>query len=511
MRSSSLAVGVFAIAAAGLVQCFGPTEIEVVLSTNVPCTSVINSAIALGPPGDDSRGVVGTASSCSADGGIGTLYVGPSGGIGDEIEIRATLGVSKAADACTAPDFTGCIVARRQLRFTPHTRLVLPIEFDQDCLGQPCGPNTTCVDGACVDAGVPPCPEDICTLGDGGAAEAGPTPDGGACTPIGPLNVAGIGFAPRLHVLRLPSGFAVAWEDAPPSGARNLVVSVIDLAGNVAKAVTLGSVKSSSDGFSDVGTDGTSFAAARLVSGSLSTLLVPIQGGTATSTNATVTLGSLSTRGFLATSPQTFAFVGGDPSGTGVDAVSWNVALSQFQPSTPDTTDLGNPAELTASNGLTFISYAKNDGTCTILTCTGSFPSGACTPAAVQSCASVHAGATASQNVILAVRASNGFVTTYNASNTGLPGFFASSAPEGVLVVPAGGDDVREVWATGQELDTVFVASNGVVIGLPRTVVPSNQTTLDDFDAIGGLSSNEWAYTYYDGATGQIVFARECP
>ena len=510
MRSSLGFIGVLIVAATGLVQCLGPTEIEVALSTDVPCSSVLSTAVAVGPPGDDSRSAARTTTDCSADGGIGTLYVTPSGGIDDEIEIRATLGLSTPADQCGQPNFDGCVVARRQLRFTPHTRLVVPIELDQSCLDHPCDPNSTCVDGACVDAGVPPCANDICTLGDGGAPDAAPPPDGGPCTPLGPLPVASVAFEPPIHLLRLPAGqFAVAWENAPSSGARDLVVATIDAAGNVGSKLSLGTVTSSSDSFSDVGTDGANFAAAENVGGTLFALLLPVQGGTPTTTKASVSVAMLSRRGFLRTAAEQFAFVGNDTSGAGLDVIGWTLSTSAFASVQRDTVDPGYFADLTTSNGLTFISYAKPDDTCTLITCTGAFPSGSCTPESIGGCASVHAGATASQSVILGTRNPSGYAAAYKDGTTGnipLLGFAAGD----VLVVPAAGDDVRAVWATGQELDTVLVTSAGNAIGAPTTAIPANSIALDDFDAIGTPASDEWATAYYDPTTTQIFFARFC-
>jgi hypothetical protein len=44
-----------------------------------------------------------------------------------------------------APKDGGCIVARREIAFVPHTPLKLPIELDQVCLGFKCPEGKTCV------------------------------------------------------------------------------------------------------------------------------------------------------------------------------------------------------------------------------------------------------------------------------------------------------------------------------------------------------------------------------
>ncbi|HEY1956977.1 MAG TPA: hypothetical protein VGH28_15265 [Polyangiaceae bacterium] len=505
MRSPSAVLGALALAGVGLVQCLGPTEIEVELSTDVPCANVKNAAIAVGPAGDDSRAVSATTTICSTDGGIGTLYVTPSGGIDDEVEIRATLGVSAQADQCAAPDFAGCVVARRQLRFDPHTRLVLPIELEQDCVDKQCDPNSTCVGGACVDAGVAECASGICSLG--GAPDASPASDAG-CSPIGPVTVSGIPFAPRLHVLRLGSNtFAVAWEDGVASGARNLVAATIDAGGSVGQPVTLGSVAAAGDSFSDVGTDGTSFAAARIVSGALTTVLVPIQGGALTTTPATpVVISSLSPRGFLQTAPGHFVFLGGHSSGTGVDAIDWAAASSSFTPTPIDTTDVGQPAELMTSNGLTFVTFANGDGTCTLYTCSGAFPSSSCPKAIVGECSGLHAGATASQSVILGVLTPAGTTSAYKVGS-GLSGVLSNSNSQ-ALVLPAGADNVRVVWGDVQDFYTELVDDSGSALAQPK-IIATASPTLADFDALGG-PGDEWAYVYYDATKQQMIFGRLC-
>src|SRR5262245_43212128 len=131
-------------------SCLAPTEITLVLSTDVPCASIRGTAIAIGAPGDDKTGIATSVQRCSDDGGIGTLVVVPSGSIDDSVAVRVMLGMQSDPETCKEPDFTGCVVARRALRYVPHHPLTLPIELSGACVNQPCDPNTSCVDGTCV-------------------------------------------------------------------------------------------------------------------------------------------------------------------------------------------------------------------------------------------------------------------------------------------------------------------------------------------------------------------------
>lgn len=150
-------------------SCLSPTEIVLELSTNVMCSFVaLNGvAIAIGAPGSDMTSTTTTAMTCSSDGGIGSLVVVPSGSSEGEIGIRVTLGVGVMTDQCAGPSYTGCIVARRALRYNPHTPLTLPIELDQACESVGCSADSTCVAGTCVDASVGPC-TGVCNVEDAG-------------------------------------------------------------------------------------------------------------------------------------------------------------------------------------------------------------------------------------------------------------------------------------------------------------------------------------------------------
>jgi len=137
--------------------CLTATEISVEVTTDVPCndTGVQSTTISVGQlgPGLDERPAAASQTRCT-DGYIGALVVVPSGANDEAVAFKVTTGVGKSADQCPAAGGPGCIVARRALRFLPHTRLDVPVAMRGSCVGVVCDPTSTCVMGACVPATV---------------------------------------------------------------------------------------------------------------------------------------------------------------------------------------------------------------------------------------------------------------------------------------------------------------------------------------------------------------------
>lgn len=151
-------VGVTILAAA----CREPTEITIAITTDVPCNEVALAggvAIRVGT----STSVESNASSavvapdCKA-GVIGTLAIVPSSSVDDQVAIEVAvasrsnpaLPFIKSVD-CDPQNPGNCIIAKRVLRYIPHTALDLPIHLSLKCAGVKCAnPNETCVDGTCV-------------------------------------------------------------------------------------------------------------------------------------------------------------------------------------------------------------------------------------------------------------------------------------------------------------------------------------------------------------------------
>jgi hypothetical protein len=232
-------------------SCLDPTEIEVVVSTDVACNVVTQNgvAIAIGKPGDDSIAAAGNTHDCSSDGGIGTLVVLPHG-IGDSVGIRVMLGVDASVENCDESHaFAGCIVARRSVSFIPHRPLTLPIELQSSCIGKICDPSSTCFNGTCVDAGVT-CDGGACELPDSG----GPPPP--TCRASGPTPVIASALPNTPHLARLPGGGWLVTYVVGSGSAKSLFGSFIDSSGVAGNPTVISSLPSSQGVTGPLGTDG---------------------------------------------------------------------------------------------------------------------------------------------------------------------------------------------------------------------------------------------------------------
>jgi len=174
------ALGGLAVAlpfALSLVDCREPTQVTLEISTDAECTDVRGTTIGVGKlVALENKPAVAETAACSSSGRIGSLVVVPSGDKDEEVTIRVVTGVGKSPEACVNDGFKGgCIVARRTMRYLPHTPLNLPIEMNVDCLDIPCEATETCFKGQCVSPKIDPvkCDLGACrpTAGDGGAPD----------------------------------------------------------------------------------------------------------------------------------------------------------------------------------------------------------------------------------------------------------------------------------------------------------------------------------------------------
>lgn len=138
------------------VACRSPTQITLVVTTDLECSKVTGTSIAVGRLGElaDKPAASTTAYCDRSSGRIGTLVVVPSGDRGEEVALRVVSGVGKGVEACTLAPGDTCVVARRALRFIPHKELVLNVAMRSACIGKPCAKDETCVQGNCVKAAV---------------------------------------------------------------------------------------------------------------------------------------------------------------------------------------------------------------------------------------------------------------------------------------------------------------------------------------------------------------------
>ncbi len=143
------------IAVAGVIACATPTQVEVVISTDVPCESVRGLAVAVGSDARSEGQAPGSASVTPlCDGGaLGTLFVKPGDGRGSGLFVKVVLASDAPLDRCLA-DATqpGCIVARRVLAFESGRTLRLPVPQTATCRARGCANSETCALGTCVDA-----------------------------------------------------------------------------------------------------------------------------------------------------------------------------------------------------------------------------------------------------------------------------------------------------------------------------------------------------------------------
>ena len=152
--------------------CQSPTEITFVLTTDQPCASLGGTAISVGVLGTelDRKPATTVSKTCDdATHSLGKLVVTPSGASNAEVAARIVVGVGKSAEQCIVDGFVGgCIVARRALRFIPHTPLTVAVALEKACLDNPCAPTQTCSRGACIDAHAQDCQGSAC---DGGTPQ----------------------------------------------------------------------------------------------------------------------------------------------------------------------------------------------------------------------------------------------------------------------------------------------------------------------------------------------------
>jgi outer membrane protein assembly factor BamB len=170
-RIAAVALGL-AVGASGA-GCRSATEITLRIHTDMRCRDSGGTTITVGLLGEiELKAPIATTEACdSTSGTIGTIVLVPSGASGDEVAVKVVTGLDRPASQCLAPDYgPGCIVARRSLRYIPHTALELDIFMAATCSGVRCEPSETCDAGTCVSA----------TIDDPEACATGP------CGPSGP-------------------------------------------------------------------------------------------------------------------------------------------------------------------------------------------------------------------------------------------------------------------------------------------------------------------------------------
>ncbi len=149
-----VSTGLIALALTTGVSCLDPTQITVVVSTDVRCEDTKGTSFVGGRPGGLDLDTPATSTTDCAQGRIGTLVSTPSGDKNADAAFAVVMGVDRPVSECTSADhFKGCIVQRRLLRYIRHTPLELPVTMWLVCKDVECGPDTTCArSGKCVPA-----------------------------------------------------------------------------------------------------------------------------------------------------------------------------------------------------------------------------------------------------------------------------------------------------------------------------------------------------------------------
>jgi hypothetical protein len=161
MRWAGPAVAVCMSLSLGVVaSCRDATQVEAALRTSVPSDRSHSVAFWASHSGRLSTPSLESGAPWQDDGRIGTVAVVPhADDRGPALVLRAAMGLrGRSAASCTDDaDLTGCIIARRTLRFEPHTRLRVPVTLYLSCEGVRCSDDSTCnALGKCVSAAVDP-------------------------------------------------------------------------------------------------------------------------------------------------------------------------------------------------------------------------------------------------------------------------------------------------------------------------------------------------------------------
>ncbi len=149
-RTTTAAVlGGLVVAWVSVGACRSPTEITVVLATDLPCDG-LTARVGAGASFGDGAACVAGARHGIQD--LGSIVLVPSGDQGAALTVVATVARGKKPVDCDPAGDLDCVVARRKLRFIPHSPLTIPVDLRAACLGKACGSDTTCVLGECLSA-----------------------------------------------------------------------------------------------------------------------------------------------------------------------------------------------------------------------------------------------------------------------------------------------------------------------------------------------------------------------
>jgi len=138
-----------------LAACRSPTEIDVTVTTDVPCDAVEGTAILTGGSDlfADAGPKIALSHACAAreagDNYLGKLVVVPSAGQAAPVEVIVVTGIHESPESCIEAGYVagpgaGCIVERRSWTFLPDTPLRSTVVMPGVCENNPCSGAQTC-------------------------------------------------------------------------------------------------------------------------------------------------------------------------------------------------------------------------------------------------------------------------------------------------------------------------------------------------------------------------------
>ena len=138
-------------------SCREPTQVTLVITTDVPCDQWKGATVTIGSASEiETKAPFTTTTTCRSDGSAGTLVLVPSGAEDSVFAVKVVGGKGRDPAECVAPVYgPGCIVARRTVGFLPNQPLTLAIPLRDTCSTLRCGANDTCAGGRCRNAKVP--------------------------------------------------------------------------------------------------------------------------------------------------------------------------------------------------------------------------------------------------------------------------------------------------------------------------------------------------------------------
>ena len=218
----SLACALLALGVALPVSCRAPTQITMVLSTDIACADLRGVSVTVGNLGEvETKTETTSTTSCTDGGELGSLVVVPSGGTGDTVAIKIVAGYKRDPEQCTPPYGAGCIVARRALHFLPRSPFRINVPLRGSCDDLPCAEAQTCVAGRCVSAVI--LDSHACEGADGcdESVLGGPSVAGDAGADGGDAHVMAIAAGATHTCARLSTGAVRCWGENLSGGLGN--------------------------------------------------------------------------------------------------------------------------------------------------------------------------------------------------------------------------------------------------------------------------------------------------